>query len=69
MFSGISKKQARLSRQLNEDGINVNNSPRNDRHRNRYPLAPVGRPPDILYDRPRPEGDRGDDHFVMKDNM
>ena len=39
-----------------------------DRHRNRYPLAPVGRPPNILFDRPRPEGDRGNDHFVMKDN-
>ena len=68
MFSGISKKQVRLSRQLNEDGINVNNVPRNDFRRNRYPLAPVGPPPDILYDRPRPVGDRGDDHFVMKDN-
>ncbi len=58
MFSGISKKQVRLSRQLNEDGINVNNAPRNGFHRNRYPLAPVGPPPYILYDRPRQEGDR-----------
>jgi len=68
MFSGISKKQVRISNQLNEDGMDVNNAPRIDRHRNRYPLAPVGRPPDIFYDRPRPEGDRGNDHFVMKDN-
>jgi hypothetical protein len=68
MFSGISKKQIRLSNRLNEDGIDMNNEPRNGRHRNRYPLAPVGRPPDILYDRPRPEGDRGNDHFIMKDN-
>jgi hypothetical protein len=60
MFSGISKKQVRLSRQLNEDGINVNNTPRSDFYRNRYSLAAVGRSPDIL---PRPEGDS-----VMKDN-
>ncbi len=68
MFSGISKKQVRQSHGLNEDGIDVNNEPRNKPHRNRYPLAPVGRPPDILYNRPRPEGDRGNDHCIMKDN-
>ena len=68
MFFGISKKQIHISSRLNEDGIDPDNEARNADHLNRYPLAPVGRPPDRLPDRIRRDGGQGNPRYAKKDN-
>ena len=60
MFFGISKKQFGIESRLNDNGIDETNQGRNEAHRNRYPLAPAGRPPDMR--------NRRRNRYIDKDN-